>query len=161
MGRPTNASIQIENVGSSTIEGWELSYADGPEISSLWNADWQIDGDRMILRNLDWNSTLAPGAVAEIGFGGVGTFVENVNDALFNGVPITVQYGSDDDQGGDSGGESGDGDAPQPDLSGDGAVDGADCHTLRAAHIHPYKGTDSRPDRPPLQCRHSLLLERL
>ena len=57
-----NAHIEIENVGASTIEGWELSYTDGPEISSLWNADWEVVGDRTILSSLEWNSVLAPGA---------------------------------------------------------------------------------------------------
>jgi chitinase len=128
-----NAHIEIENTGSSTIDGWELSYTDGPEISSLWNADWQVEGNRTTLRNLDWNGTLAAGAVAEIGFGGVGTFLENVNDATLNGVPITVLYSSDGDQGDDSGGDSGGGDSPQPDLSGDGKVDGSDLTILLAA----------------------------
>ncbi|MEE2681021.1 MAG: glycosyl hydrolase family 18 protein [Planctomycetota bacterium] len=128
-----NAHIEIENTGASAIDGWELSYADGPEISSLWNADWQVENGRTVLSNLDWNGTILPGAIAQIGFGGVGTFVENVNDTLFNGVPISVQYGSDEDPGGDAGGESGEDASPQPDLSGDGAVDGADLAMLLAA----------------------------
>ena len=85
-----NARIEIQNTGSTSIDGWELSYVDGPEISSLWNADWQVVGDQTTLTNLDWNGTITAGAVVEIGFGGVGSFTENVNQATFNGEPITI-----------------------------------------------------------------------
>ena len=133
-----NARIEIQNTGSTSIDGWELSYVDGPEISSLWNADWQVVGDQTTLTNLDWNGTITAGAVVEIGFGGVGSFTENVNQATFNGEPITILYGTDSGDGGgsdddgsddDSGGSGSDG----PDFTGDGSVDGADLTVLLAA----------------------------
>lgn len=132
-----NARIEIENTGSDPINGWELSYVGGPEISSLWNADWQVVGDQTTLTNLDWNGTITAGEVVEIGFGGTGSFSENVNQASFNGDPITILYAPDSGGGGsDAGGSDdggSDGGSDGPDFTGDGAVDGADLTVLLAA----------------------------
>ena len=38
-----SGTILIENDGAVAIDGWELQYQFGPEISSLWNGDWSTD----------------------------------------------------------------------------------------------------------------------
>ena len=96
---------------------------------------------------MDWNGTITAGAVVEIGFGGTGSFSENVNQASFNGDPITIFYtpdsggggsddGGSDDGGSDDGGSDGGGSdagSDGPDFTGDGSVDGADLTVLLAA----------------------------
>ena len=135
-----NGSIELENTGASAIDGWTLSYLDGPDISSVWNADWTIDGERTTFTNLDWNGLIQPGTLRVIGFEGIGSLQENVREATFNGVPIEVSYegagdGGGDEGGGDDGGDGGgdDGAPPTPDFNGDGIVDGADLSILLAA----------------------------
>ena len=117
--------IRIENNGGPTVEGWELSYLDGPVISSLWNAEWETDGARTTLTDLGWNGSITSGDFVEIGYQGVGSFQENVRDAAFNGVPIEVGYAE---------GDGGDGeDTPSdPDFNLDGRIDGSDLAQLLA-----------------------------
>ena len=121
-----SARIRIENNGPPVLNGWELSYRDGPEIASLWNADWQTIEGRTTLSNLDWNSSIATGEFIEIGFQGIGSLVENVNDSRFNGSPVQISYG---DEGGDDG-DGGDDSPPNPDFDLSGRVDGADLSQL-------------------------------
>ena len=128
------ASILIENTGPEPISGWEFSYTGGPEISALWNAEWVVQADRTTLRNLDWNGVIAPGATREIGFSGVGAFSQDVTDPVFNGSPVNVLYGSGDEPGGEPGDDDAPADPlPDPDLSGDGLVNGGDLTLLLAA----------------------------
>ncbi len=117
--------IRIENDGASLIDGWELTYLDGPDISSLWNAEWETDGARTTLTNLGWNGSIASGEFVEIGYQGVGSFEENVREAHFNGAPIDVRYAPD---GGDGGNDA----PPDPDFDLDGRIDGADLAQLLA-----------------------------
>jgi GH18 family chitinase len=142
-----NGSIELENTGSEAIDGWTLSYLDGPEMTSAWNADWAVEGDRSTFMNLDWNGLIQPGSLRVIGFEGVGSLEENVREATFNGAPIEVQYegagggdggdgdGGDGDDGSDDGndGDGGGGSPPTPDFNGDGLVDGADLSILLSA----------------------------
>ena len=115
--------IRIENNGAPLLNGWELTYLDGPEIASLWNADWQTVAGRTTLSNLDWNGSIATGEFIEIGFQGTGSLTENVNDPRFNGSPIQISYGDGD-------GDEDDGSSPNPDFDLSGRVDGADLSQL-------------------------------
>ena len=117
--------IRIENTGATVQGGWELSYLDGPVISSLWNAEWTSVDGRTILEDLGWNSTIETDAFIEIGFQGVGSLLENVGDARFNGMPVAITYEA---AGGDQGG--GGNTPPDPDFNLDGRIDGADLSQL-------------------------------
>ena len=92
--------IRIENYGAPLVDGWELTYVDGPDITSLWNAEWATVGDRTTLNDLGWNGSIPTGDFVEIGFQGVGGLLENVGDARFNGDPVDVPYGENDEGGG-------------------------------------------------------------
>ena len=57
------ADVRISNTGSSTINGWTLSYnlPSGQQITSSWNATVNQSGSTVTARNIDWNGTIAPG----------------------------------------------------------------------------------------------------
>jgi GH18 family chitinase len=100
-----NGSLTIENRSTTTIDGWTLVYDGGPDITSLWNANWSVDGQTTTLSNLDWNAVIAPGASVTMGFGANGTLQENVEACTLNGEACEVAYAGADD-----GGDGGDGD---------------------------------------------------
>ena len=115
--------IRIENTGATVQGGWELTYLDGPVISSLWNAEWTSVNGRTILGDLGWNGTIETDAFIELGFQGVGSLLEDVVDARFNGMPVDIAYGeADGDQGG--------GGTTDPDFDLNGRIDGADLSQL-------------------------------
>jgi GH18 family chitinase len=116
--------IRIENNGAPLLSGWELTYLDGPEISSLWNAEWQSSEGRTTLNDLGWNGSISSGDFVEIGFQGVGSLLENVIDPRLNGSPVDIRYGEGDESGGN------DDTTPNPDFDLNGRVDGADLSQL-------------------------------
>jgi chitinase len=139
-----SGTILIENDGKTSINGWELRFQFGPEISSLWNGDWSTDGTLTTISHLDWNMVIAPGTSVELGYSGIGTFTADVQACTLNGDPTTVVYG--DGTGGsgggdgDGGGGSGDGGGNPPsgdpcpaDLDESGTVDGGDLGLMLAA----------------------------
>ncbi|HAC10053.1 MAG TPA: hypothetical protein DCG14_10405, partial [Phycisphaerales bacterium] len=97
-------AILIRNTGASAIEGWRLRYENGPEMSSLWNAVWNVDGAITTLDHVDWNATIAPGSEIELGYSGVGAFIGDITGATLNGAPVTLVYGEGTGGGGDDGG---------------------------------------------------------
>ena len=139
-----NARIDLENNGTDAIDGWELVYRGGPDIQSLWNAEWSSEGDVTTLRDLGWNGDIPAGGIRTIGFSANGVLEENVQDATFNGQPIEVEYEGAQDGGGDGDGDGdgGGGNPPTPDFNGDDVVDGADLATLLGA----WGGSDSAYD---------------
>jgi len=76
------ASIQITNNGQSHINGWNVSwqYAGDNRYTNSWNAE--ISGSNpYLVRNVDWNETIAPGQTIKFGIQGTksdGSVVENV-----------------------------------------------------------------------------------
>ena len=126
--------IEIENIGSAPIEGWNFQFRGGPEIGSLWNGVWSVENGLNSISNVDWNSSVLPGQRIELGFSGIGVFLRTVSDCTVNGLPVDVIYGSgvpgdddsgdgsgeDDGNGGDGGGDDGNGgDGGGDDGSGD------------------------------------------
>lgn len=65
------ATIKITNVSSQPINGWQVnwSYADGSQVTSLWNA---VLTQQYSASNLDWNASIAPNQSVEFGFIGTG-----------------------------------------------------------------------------------------
>ncbi|MEH1165440.1 cellulose binding domain-containing protein [Micromonospora sp. CPCC 205539] len=66
------ADVQITNTGTSTVNGWTLTYnlPSGQQVTSAWNATVSQSGSTVTARNLSWNGTLAPGGTASFGYQG-------------------------------------------------------------------------------------------
>ncbi len=64
------AQVKITNTGAATIDGWALSwdFGDGEELRQSWGADIMQSGEKANAMNRTWNSVLAPGESAAIGF---------------------------------------------------------------------------------------------
>lgn len=67
-GSGATGSIEITNTGSSTINGWSLTWSyDDNELTNSWNAN--VSGSNpYTASDLGWNSTIAPGQSVSFGF---------------------------------------------------------------------------------------------
>lgn len=65
------AAIRITNPGSSSINGWSVSwtYSDGSRVTGLWNAVFS-GSNPYSASNMSWNGTIQPGQTVEFGFQG-------------------------------------------------------------------------------------------
>jgi len=59
----------VTNLSSGTVL-WEVRGTVPGTITSIWNADYTIDGTEHIFVGVDWNEELAPGGTAEFGLCG-------------------------------------------------------------------------------------------
>lgn len=59
--------VQVTN-GGSTTAAWSVTLSISGTVSNLWNAAWSQSGSTLSASGVDWNRTLAPGAMAEFGF---------------------------------------------------------------------------------------------
>ncbi|MFF4129917.1 cellulose binding domain-containing protein [Microbispora rosea] len=87
------AAISITNTGTSTIDGWTLSFTlpSGQSITSGWNATYSPSSGQVSARNVSYNGTIAPGATVDIGFQATHTGNTAKPTAFtLNGVPCTV-----------------------------------------------------------------------
>ncbi|TDC60572.1 glycosyl hydrolase family 5 [Micromonospora sp. KC207] len=66
------ADVQVTNTGSSTINGWTMTYnlPAGQQITSAWNATVTQSGSAVTARNISHNGTIAPGATVSFGYQG-------------------------------------------------------------------------------------------
>lgn len=64
--------VVITNKGSSTINGWNLTYnlPSGQQVTSAWNATVTQSGSAVSARNVSYNGTLSPGASTSFGYQG-------------------------------------------------------------------------------------------
>lgn len=61
--------ITLRNTGTTTLNGWTLSFDFAGTITSIWNAGIVSKvGTRYTVKNVSWNGTLAPNATATFGF---------------------------------------------------------------------------------------------
>jgi hypothetical protein len=62
--------VTVRNSATSTLTGWTVrwTFANGQTITQLWNGALTLSGSAVTVKNLDWNSTLAPNATAAFGF---------------------------------------------------------------------------------------------
>ncbi|MGN9838351.1 cellulose binding domain-containing protein [Nonomuraea sp. H19] len=62
--------VTVKNTGTTTMSGWTVrwTFADGQQISQLWNGTLSANGAEVTVRNVGWNGSLAPGASATFGF---------------------------------------------------------------------------------------------
>lgn len=58
------ATIAITNTGSTTINGWTLTFTfpNGQTITQLWNGSFTQSGSAITLTNASYNASIAPGA---------------------------------------------------------------------------------------------------
>nr|WP_230597258.1 cellulose binding domain-containing protein [Xanthomonas albilineans] len=59
--------MQVTNTGNTTGD-WVVTQTISGTINNLWNANWTPQGSTIKASGMDWNKTLAPGAMAEFGF---------------------------------------------------------------------------------------------
>lgn len=63
-----NASIKVENTGSSVIENWYLRFALDNRFSSIWNAEVvSSENGRYVVKNANWNADIPVGGCVEFG----------------------------------------------------------------------------------------------
>jgi glucuronoarabinoxylan endo-1,4-beta-xylanase len=87
------AAITITNTGTTTINGWTLTFTlpAGQSITSGWNATFSPASGQVSARNLSYNGTLAPGASVDLGFQATHSGNTAKPSAFtLNGIPCTV-----------------------------------------------------------------------
>ncbi|PMR57369.1 endoglucanase, partial [Verrucosispora sp. ts21] len=65
------AEIRVTNRGSS-LNSWTVTFnaGSGVQLSNGWNGVWSQSGDRITVRNADWNGSLFSGNTVSIGYQG-------------------------------------------------------------------------------------------
>lgn len=71
-GTGFSGNVTVTNGGDTPVSSWTVSWTfDGDQkITSLWNASFTQTGKDVVVTNLSWNGTLAPGASYSFGFNG-------------------------------------------------------------------------------------------
>ena len=69
------ANVTVGNTGTTTINGWTLSFTfpGDQKITNAWNATVTQSGTSVTAKNLNYNSTIGPGASTSFGFQGTWT----------------------------------------------------------------------------------------
>ena len=142
-----NADIVLRaDPDGAPLNGWILSWRNGPGVEYAWNCTHSLEGERHLLENVWYNEYIAPGDSVVLGFTGTGDWPPSPEDVRINGELVTVlvdgEGGSDggdgDGDGGDDGHGDGDGHGGNPDaccfgdVDGDGLIDGQDLSYLLA-----------------------------
>ncbi|WP_258727064.1 glycoside hydrolase family 6 protein [Cellulomonas sp. NS3] len=86
------ASVKVKNTGTTPLTNWKLtfSFANGQAVQQGWSATWSQSGSTVTAAGASWNSTLAPGATADIGFNGSHSGTNNAPTAFaVNGAVCT------------------------------------------------------------------------
>lgn len=88
------AEVRVRNTGTTTLNGWSLgfSFANGQQITQLWNATYTQTGAAVTAKNLAWNASIPPGGSASFGF--IGTWTgSNIKPSAFtlNGASCTIE----------------------------------------------------------------------
>jgi hypothetical protein len=69
------AQVVVKNTGSGTLNGWQLgwTFPGSQAISNLWNGSYTQSGEAVTVSSASYDSSLAPGASATVGFTATGT----------------------------------------------------------------------------------------
>jgi hypothetical protein len=64
------ASVTITNAGTTTVNGWALSWSfpGNQAITSMWNGSYTQSGSMATVTNAGYNGTIGPGSTASFGF---------------------------------------------------------------------------------------------
>lgn len=85
------AEFRITNNSNTTLPAWTLVCTVDVTITSLWNANWSVDGNTLTLSNLEWNGNVAPGQTAKAGVNGTGTLNANsARNCTLNGTAVEI-----------------------------------------------------------------------
>nr|MCR4806843.1 cellulose-binding domain-containing protein [Lachnospiraceae bacterium] len=79
---------QIVNSSEGPVDGWELEIGiEGLARAEGWNGTFDIKGDKLTIKNADYNGSIAPGTAADLGCNlGVKASSLNVKYAKLNGT---------------------------------------------------------------------------
>jgi hypothetical protein len=86
------AAVTITNNGSSSINGWKLTFTlpSGESVQSGWNGTFSQTNQNVTVANASWNGTIAPGGNVGIGFNGTDGGQATAPTAFsLNGSPCT------------------------------------------------------------------------
>ena len=85
------SSLSITNTGTEPINGWIIEFDALFEITNLWNGEIvSRNGNRYVIQNVAWNSTINPGQTISFGFNATksdGMTIDPINYRL-NGVDL-------------------------------------------------------------------------
>ena len=79
-------AITLQNTGSTPINNWDLrfTFANGQQITLLWNGTNEQNGVRVPVTNAAWNNSLAPGqTISDMGFTATWNGVTNTRPNRF------------------------------------------------------------------------------
>ncbi len=62
--------VSIRNTAGTAVNGWTLlwAFANGQQVTQMWNATATQSGAQLSARNASWNATIASGASTSLGF---------------------------------------------------------------------------------------------
>jgi len=81
--------LAIKNTGTTAIKGWTLEFDLKANIVSIWNAVIVSHvGNHYVIKNADWNGTIAAGAEISVGFQADGIAGELPSNKKFNGLAV-------------------------------------------------------------------------
>jgi chitinase len=84
-----NGDMKIKNTGTTAINGWTMEFDMNANIVNIWNAVIVSHvGTRYVIKNADWNGTIAAGAEVSFGFQADGVVGELPLQKKFNGVAV-------------------------------------------------------------------------
>ena len=84
-----NGDMKIKNTGTTAINGWTMEFDMNANIVNIWNAVIVSHvGTRYVIKNADWNGTIAAGAEVSFGFQADGVAGELPSKKKFNGVAV-------------------------------------------------------------------------
>ena len=84
-----NGDMKIKNTGTTAINGWTMEFDMNANIVNIWNAVIVSHvGTRYVIKNADWNGTIAAGAEVSFGFQADGVVGELPLKKKFNGVAL-------------------------------------------------------------------------
>ena len=64
-------NIKLTNNSDKPMNGWELEFKAPFDIKNIWNGNIEShQGNKYVIKNADWNGTIAPGQSIEFGFNG-------------------------------------------------------------------------------------------
>jgi hypothetical protein len=90
-----NASIKIKNTSEKELDNWKLRFEYDGEISNIWNAGIiSHENNDYIIKNVGWNQDILPGQTIEIGFTGIGDFIQDPID--FELIGCLIEHATDD-----------------------------------------------------------------
>lgn len=88
--------IVIENTGQLVITPWELkfNFPGNQQIDSLWNGNFEQQGQGITITNVDYNKEIHPGKSVEVGFSASFSGINNKpTNFTLNGKGPVIEYG--------------------------------------------------------------------